>query len=155
MLGEWTSTSFWMQPDQSLQEVQARHRFQQAFGGQGVVDDNFKLVPASQTSETSLTYWGTAIRTYDPEADAWTCRWYDGELKSWTPEFVLRSEGDAMTGEIEGSDQHGTYVDRIQFQPTSEDAVNWTMVRHYDGLPQSLMIGQIAYRRIAARAAKR
>ena len=49
MLGEWESTSHWMQDDQSLREVRARHRFARAFGGQGVVDDNFKLVDGGET----------------------------------------------------------------------------------------------------------
>ena len=149
MLGEWESTSHWMEADQSLREVKAHHRFSRAFGGQGVVDDNFKRADGDET------YWGTAIRTYDPQADAWTCRWYDGEQRSWASEFVLRREGDRIVGEMKGSDQHGAYTDRIQFDPADEDTVNWTMVRRYAGLPQPMTIGRIDYRRVSSRSEER
>lgn len=144
MLGEWESVSHWMQPDQSLQEVKARHRFTRAFGGQGVVDDNFKI------AEGDESYWGTAIRTYDPKADAWTCRWFDGEQRSWASEFVLRFEDGLIAGRMNGSDEHGAYTDLIQFLPVNEDEVTWTMVRRYPGLPTPLTIGRIEYRRVTA-----
>jgi len=149
MLGDWTSSSRWMQADQTYQEVTARHCFARAFGDQGLVDDNFKVTDAGEH------YWGTAIRTYDPKQDLWTCRWYDGELRSWASEFTLRAVDNGLVGEITGSDSHGNYTDRIQFTPVDEATVKWSMVRRYVGLATPITIGQIEYRRSKTTAGSR
>lgn len=142
MLGEWTSTSTWLQDDLSRATFRARHDFRRSFGGQGVTDDNVKL------TDDGATYWGTAIRTYDPAADAWTCRWYDGERHRWSPEFTLRREGDLMTGGTDGRDEHGAYRDVTTFAPQDDDLVLWTTMRTYAGRAEPLELGRIEYRRV-------
>ena len=143
MLGEWVSVSHWLLDDLSLDEVRARHHFFPSFGGQGITDDNVKL-----GDDGEETYWGTAIRTWDPATDIWTCRWYDGELRRWTPEFPLRREGDVMTGAVEGRDEHGAYRSVTTFAPQGEDVVLWTTVRTYAGGPEPFETGRIVYRRL-------
>ena len=141
-LGHWQAKQRWLQEDMSYNAFTNRVHVYKNFAGHAVQDDNFT------PSEQGESYFGTAIRVYDPKQDRWVCKWFDGNFRKWNKDFFLQAEDDTMAGTIENSDKHGKYVDRITFYDIQEDRFSWKMVRRYDGLDKDFLIGEIHYERV-------
>lgn len=141
-IGNWQTTQKWMRPDKTVDTTQVRIKTYPALGGMGLVDDNY-----TQTSDGEI-YWGTAFRTYEPKEKRWACRWYDAKLQSWSPVFYLKKAGATVTGTIEGSDNFGTYQDRVSFYNIQANSFSWKMDRKYETLEKAIRIGTIEYTRV-------
>jgi hypothetical protein len=73
--------------------------------------------------------YGTSLRHYDPDLDAWRSTWH-GPVNRITWPFIARQIGDEMT--LERTDEAGDTV-RWIFSRIGSDSFHWRAVRSSDG----------------------
>lgn len=116
-----------MRPDGSSVEGEAVWEAHYILGGWAIQD-----VWTVETPEGEAFY-GTNIRSFDPERKKWNNRWLPSGSLEWK-HFDSEQVGDTMVmigGE--GEDPNGSYVDRNTFYNISENHFDWKKDRSYDG----------------------
>jgi hypothetical protein len=126
LIGEWDCRIESMAPDGSMTEGRARWKGYYILDGWAIQDEWVSETPSGEE------FYGTNIRSFDPERKKWNNRWLPSGSLKWK-HFDSEQIGDTMVmigGE--GRDPIGP-VDRNTFYNISEDHFDWKKDRSYDG----------------------
>lgn len=127
LVGEWQFNAKSMLPDGSYQDQVFFSKVEKIFGG-NAHRDNFQYKDANG----NLVSYGYTIRTYDHSSKKWKMLWYNHNLS-----FITEMVGEYKNGEFHftgnGSDQKGSYIEKITFYNINENEYSWKSDKSYDG----------------------
>ncbi len=123
-IGDWEFEATWYRPDGSIDKNLGEWHFGWILEGRCVQD--VWMVPRRAERERGgpLVGYGTTVRYYDPQLDAWKITW-TGVVDGFIGNFVARREGD----EIVLSGQHSTGIPmRWIFSDIKPTTFHWRCV---------------------------
>jgi hypothetical protein len=128
-VGSWDVSVTNYQPDGSTITIPAEWHFAWALGGRAIQD--VWIAPSREARERdgSDGEWGTTIRFYDPEIDAWRSTWLGPRNRVVMP-FIGRLIDDEIV--LEGSFEEGVTT-RWIFADITPDSFSWRNVDSADG----------------------
>ena len=127
MIGEWECQTMSSRPDGSVSEGRARWTARYILGGWAIQDEWVTERSGGQS------FYGTNIRSFDPEKKKWNNMWLSSGSLKWT-HFESEQFGATMVmigGR--GRDSVGEYLDRNTFHNISANHFDWKKDRSYDG----------------------
>jgi hypothetical protein len=128
-VGSWDVAVTNYQPDGSTITIPAEWHFAWALGGRAIQD--VWIAPSREARERDRSdgEWGTTIRFYDPEIDAWRSIWL-GPRNHVVMAFIGRLIDDEIV--LEGSFEEGVTT-RWIFSDITPDSFSWRNVDSADG----------------------
>jgi hypothetical protein len=128
-VGSWDVSVTNYRPDGSAITIPAEWHFAWALGGRAIQD--VWIAPSREARERdgSDGEWGTTIRFYDREIDAWRSTWL-GPRRHVVMPFIARRIEDEIV--LEGSFEDGVTT-RWIFSDITSDSFSWRAVESTDG----------------------
>ena len=128
-VGSWDVSVTNSKPDGSAITIPAEWHFAWALGGRAIQD--VWIAPSRQARERdgSDGEWGTTIRFYDPEIDAWRSTWLGPRHHVVMPFIARRIEDEIV---LEGSFEEGVTT-RWIFSDITSQSFSWRSVESRDG----------------------
>lgn len=128
-VGSWDVSVTNYAPDGSATTIPAEWHFAWALGGRAVQD--VWIAPSREARERdgSDGEWGTTVRFYDREIDAWRSTWLGPRHHVVMP-FIARRVGDEIV--LEGSFEESVTT-RWIFSDITPDSFSWRSVESSDG----------------------
>lgn len=127
LIGEWDCKTKSMRPDGGSVEGEARWKAYYILGGWAIQDEWTSTTPEGDT------FYGTNIRSFDPERKKWNNRWLPSGSLQWKHFDSEQTDNTMVMIGGEGRDAVGQYVDRNTFYNISENHFDWKKDRSYDG----------------------
>ncbi len=126
LIGEWRFDAKSLMPDGKYQPQEFYSKVEYINGGNSSRDDfHFK----NQNGDWMI--YGSTVRSYDSQAGKWKMLWYNYNLS-----FVTQMEGDFRDEEFhftgKGTDERGSYIEKIVFYDIENDKYSWKGDRSYD-----------------------
>lgn len=128
LVGEWSCKKQQMSPDGSLHDgPDATWTGYYILGGWAIEDDWVSTGPEGKP------FYGTNIRSFNPETGKWDNRWLASGSLQWKY-FEAVEVGDTMVMTGEGVDGQGRrFVDRNVFYEIGDNSWKWRKDRSFDG----------------------
>jgi hypothetical protein len=126
-VGSWELDVRWLIDER--EPVRAEWHFAWALGGWAVQDVWIAPSRAERARGARAGEWGTTIRFYDAEIDAWRSTWLGPRNRVVMP-FIGRPVGDEIV--LEGSFEEGVLT-RWVFHDIEPDSFRWKNVDSRDG----------------------
>jgi hypothetical protein len=131
-VGSWDLSVTNHRPDGDATTVPAEWHFAWVLGGRAIQDvwiAPSRAERAATGASSESGEWGTTLRLYDPEIDAWRSTWI-GPNHAVVMPFIARPIGDEIV--LEGSFDAGVLT-RWIFSEIESDNFSWRAVQSSDG----------------------
>ena len=128
-VGSWDVAVTNYNPDGSAITIPAEWHFAWALGGRAIQDVWIAPSRAARERDGSDGEWGTTIRFYDPEIDAWRSTWLGPRHHVVMPFIARRIEDEIV---LEGSFEEGVTT-RWIFSDITSQSFSWRSVESRDG----------------------
>ena len=122
-VGSWDVDSTWYQRDGARRMARGEWHFGWILGGRGIQDVLF-------VADTSPDRFGTTLRCYDPELDAWHISWMHPAAREFV-QLIGRKVGDRIVQDVAGSDH--SRLERWIFADIAPQSFLWLGEASLDG----------------------
>jgi hypothetical protein len=128
-VGSWDVDVTWLEDGQVTRRARGEWHFGWVLEGRVVQDVWIVPTRAERAMGVAPYEWGTSVRFYDPEIEAWRSTWI-GPVHALVIPFIARREGDEIV--LDGRRPDGRLT-RWSFSEITPDSFRWQNVVSNDG----------------------